>query len=142
MYPGHGEDIDALLQSAEAALYAATSAHRSLEVYSPDCNRYTPERLALLGELRGAIAAGELVLHYQLKIDLASGEVRTVEALVRSQHPERDLIPPGEFAPFAGHSGVIRPLTACVLDAALARCAAWRAEGVEVAWRSTCRRPT
>ena len=84
---------------------------------------------ALVGELRRAIEHGELVLHYQPKVHLVSGELVGVEALVRWQHPERGLLPPSEFIPLAEHTTLIKPLTLYVLDRALEECRRWEGDG-------------
>jgi EAL domain-containing protein (putative c-di-GMP-specific phosphodiesterase class I) len=103
------------------------------EVYLPARDRHSRERLALVGELGDAIAAGQLVLHYQPKADLPGGAVRGVEALVRWQHPARGLLTPGHFLPLAEQSGLTRALTAFVLDRALAEICPLHAElGVAV----------
>jgi len=109
LYPGDAGDPSTMLQHADVALY-------------------TPERLRLLGELARGIDDGELVLHYQPKIDLA-GAVRGVEALVRWQHPERGLLAPAEFIPVAERTGLIHPLTDVVLGIAVAQARHWFDEG-------------
>ena len=129
LFPEHGDDVEALIRHADVAMYNGKKTHRTM-LYSAKEDHYSPDRLALVGELRRAIANGELVVHYQPRIELASGEVRTVEALVRWDHPERGLLSPGEFLPLAEHTGLIRPLTRYVVDAALADCAHWVAEGL------------
>ena len=129
LYPEHGDDVEALIRHADVAMYNAKKTHRAT-LYSQQDDHYSPDRLALVGELRRAIANGELVAHYQPRVELASGDVRSVEALVRWDHPQRGLLSPGEFVPLAEHTGLIRPLTRYVLDAALADCSAWVAEGL------------
>ena len=129
LFPEHGEDVEALIRHADVAMYNAKKTHRPM-LYSHKDDHYSPARLALVGELRRAITDGELVVHYQPRVELASGEVRAVEALVRWNHPERGLLSPGEFLPLAEHTGLIRPLTRYVLDAALADCSSWVAEGL------------
>ena len=104
-------------------MYEAKRMRTGHEVYLPARDRHSRERLALVGELHGALEAGELVLHYQPKADLRTGAVRGVEALVRWQHPERGLLGPGHFLPLVEQSGLTRALTAFVLDRALARSA-------------------
>jgi EAL domain-containing protein (putative c-di-GMP-specific phosphodiesterase class I) len=89
-------------------------------------------RLALVSDLRAALAAKSLFLHFQPQVDLATGEIRGVEALARWNHPERGMVPPDEFIPLAEHTGLIRPLTSWVLDEALAQARCWRAEGIEL----------
>ncbi len=128
-YPLHANSSDALLQSADVAMYAAKTTHSRTSVYTAENDPYTPERLSLFGELRRGIDAGELVLHYQPQLDVVGGRVSEVEALVRWQHPQRGLLGPHEFVEMAEHTGLIRPLTIRVLELALAQCARWRDEG-------------
>ena len=129
LYPDHGDDVEALIRHADVAMYNGKKTHRPM-VYSPSDDHYSPDRLALVGELRRAIANRELVIHYQPRVELATGDVHAVEALVRWDHPERGLLSPGEFLPLAEHTGMIRPLTRYVMDAALADCAGWAQEGL------------
>jgi diguanylate cyclase (GGDEF)-like protein len=132
VYPGHGQTAEALLQAADIAMYAAKRAGTSCEAYEPERDRRAPDQVARLGELRRAIEHDELVLHYQPKVDLRTGQVSGVEALVRWSHPDRGLIPPGEFLPLAEHTGLIVPLTTWVIDTALAQCRAWREAGIDL----------
>src|SRR5581483_4084884 len=125
--------VSTLLQRADVAMYEAKSAHGRFAVYDPEHHPNHPERLALIAQLRRAIANDELVLHYQPKAVVGSGEVRSVEALVRWQHPERGLLPPGEFIPIAQRTGLITPLTRWVLNAALAQSAEWQRRGLPLA---------
>ncbi|MGH2682867.1 MAG: putative bifunctional diguanylate cyclase/phosphodiesterase [Actinomycetota bacterium] len=120
--PQHGEDVDVLLRRADVAMYVAKAAHSGYEIYTVRRDRYSPGRLALAGELRRALREDELVLHYQPKAELSSGRVTGVEALLRWRHPRRGLLPPDEFVPLAEHTGLMRPLTLHVLDAALGEC--------------------
>jgi diguanylate cyclase (GGDEF)-like protein len=121
----HGDDPQTLLQRADVAMYEAKQQGRGVVVYDPENDTHSPERLALLGQLRRGIERGELFLHYQPKIKLGSGQLTGVEALVRWQHPERGLVPPDAFIPLAEHTGLIGPLTMRVLDMALAQARAW-----------------
>ena len=132
LYPDHGYDVETLLQRADVAMYLAKQDHSGCELYSAERDEYSPARLALVGELRRAIDCDELVLHYQPKADLRSGQVSGVEALVRWQHPERGLIGPDEFIPLAERTGLIRDLTHVVLDAALGQVRTWRAQGIDL----------
>jgi diguanylate cyclase (GGDEF)-like protein len=129
LFPDHGDDVEALIRHADIAMYNAKKTHRPT-LYSRKDDHYSPDRLALVGELRRALANSELVVHYQPRVELASGDVRTVEALVRWEHPERGLLSPGEFLPLAEHTGLIRPLTRYVLNASLADCSGWVGEGL------------
>jgi diguanylate cyclase len=124
-----GTDVESLLRNADIAMYAAKDRGLGVCVFDARLNDHSPERLGLLGELRRAIESGELVLHYQPKLSVADGEIRGVEALVRWQHPERGLIPPGLFIPLAERTPLIHALTRHVVDTALAQCATWRREG-------------
>ena len=101
LYPEHGHDVGVLLQRADVAMYVAKARKTGFEFYTPEIDSYSPERLVLLGELRRAIADDELVLHYQPELDMATGRIRCVEALVRWEHPTRGLVPPDEFVPLA-----------------------------------------
>jgi EAL domain-containing protein (putative c-di-GMP-specific phosphodiesterase class I) len=89
-------------------------------------------RLALLGELERAIVDSELDVHYQPKVDLAGGHATGVEALARWTHPELGTIPPGEFVPLAEQTGLIKPMTLAVLEAALTQARSWRDEDLTV----------
>ncbi len=132
LYPDHGNDADELLQHADIAMYVAKETHAGFVLFDPAQDQHSPRRLALLGELRRAIDQRQLLLHYQPKVDAHSGQLLGVEALVRWQHPEHGLLPPGEFIPLAERTGLITPLTHYVLDAALHQCHAWQQEGHEV----------
>ncbi|HEX2234671.1 MAG TPA: EAL domain-containing protein [Actinomycetota bacterium] len=132
LFPDHGADADSLIQKADVAMYAAKELHSGYEIYAPEQDKYSPDRLALVGELRQALERRELVLVYQPKALLPSGNVEGVEALVRWDHPRRGLLPPNEFIPLAEHTGLIRPLTLQVLDTALGQCRRWRDEGLNL----------
>jgi diguanylate cyclase (GGDEF)-like protein len=130
--PEHGDDAEALLRYAEVAMYRAKVRRTGIETYDPAIDPHSAERLVLAAELRDGIARGELVLHYQPKLELASSEVVGVEALVRWRHPRRGLIPPSEFIELAERTDVIGALTMCVLRTALGQAAAWRRVGIDV----------
>src|SRR5215211_233974 len=119
IFPHHSRHALGLLQRADVAMYEAKRMRTGHEVYLPERDRHSRERLALVGDLHGALEAGELVLHYQPKADLPGGTVRGVEALVRWQHPALGLLTPGHFLPLAEQSGLTRALTAFVLDRAM-----------------------
>src|SRR6266511_4032856 len=129
LYPDHGGDPAELLQHADVAMYAAKQTHAGFVVYDPAVDQHSPRRLALLGGLRRALERDELVIHYQPKADLNSGQVLGAEALVRWQHPAHGLLGPGEFIPLAERTGLIHPLTRWVLDTALRQAAEWRRAG-------------
>lgn len=130
--PEHGRDADSLMQRADIAMYVAKAGKRGYEVYSPQSDRYAPERLALIADLHTALKGTGLFLTYQPKVDLKRGRISGVEALLRWQHPTRGLIQPDGFIPLAEHTGLIKDLTLWVLDAALAQSHAWRGEGVDL----------
>jgi diguanylate cyclase (GGDEF)-like protein len=126
VYPLHGADATTLLRHADIALYAAKADGSGHTVYTAALDHHSAAALALATELRDAIERDELVLHYQPQIDLASGRIERVEALVRWPHPTRGLIPPAEFIPLAERTGLIKPLTDHVLARAVRECAEWR----------------
>jgi diguanylate cyclase (GGDEF)-like protein len=121
-----------LLRHADLAMYAAKATGGEVTLYDPGMDTASPERLALVGELRAAIELGQLEVHVQPKARLDTGRVTAVEALVRWRHPVRGMVRPDEFIAVAERSGLIRPLTMHVLREAVAACASWRQHGVEV----------
>ena len=125
----HGGDVATLLQHADIAMYVAKERGGGVCAYAADLNGHSVERLGLVGELRRALEQGELVLHYQPKVSMTTSQVCGVEALVRWQHPQRGLVPPDAFIPVAERTGLIRPLTRYVVDAALAQCRRWQDQG-------------
>ncbi|MFN2617401.1 MAG: putative bifunctional diguanylate cyclase/phosphodiesterase [Thermoleophilaceae bacterium] len=132
LFPEHGKRADAILHAADMAMYVAKAAQSGYEFHSPKEAHNSPDRLALLAELRRGIEDGQLILHYQPKAELSSRRVMGVEALVRWQHPSRGLLPPDEFVSLAEQTGLIRPLTQFVLETALRQCRAWRDDGLEL----------
>ena len=131
-FPEHADEVDALVRRADVAMYQAKEARTGWEVYVAARDLHSRDRLQLLGDLRRAIEQRELELHYQPKVDLQSGTVRGVEALVRWRHPQRGLLSPMEFIPLAERTTLMRPLTLYVLDTALAQCQQWRDEGLDL----------
>jgi len=129
IYPDHGDDPEELLQRADIAMYTAKETHTGFALFDPRQDQHSPRRLALLGELRRAIEQGQLVLHYQPKVDAHTGQILGVEALARWQHPEQGLVPPDEFIPLAERTGLIGPLTHYVLDEALRQGRQWSDAG-------------
>jgi diguanylate cyclase (GGDEF)-like protein len=132
IFPEHGQDVDALLQKADVAMYLAKAGNTTHAIYDPREDEYDPTRLTLVGELRRAIEGAELTVYYQPKADLRTGEVKGTEALVRWEHPERGLLMPDEFIPLAQHTGLIRPLTLSVIDTAMAQARTWRNQGLNL----------
>jgi diguanylate cyclase len=125
----HAEDADTLLQRADIAMYQAKGEQAGSRLYDATRDRYSRDRLELTGQLRDAIDAGELVVYFQPKVEMAGGAVVGAEALVRWQHPERGLVPPSEFIPLAEQTGLMQPLTLFVLERSLAACRRWHASG-------------
>jgi diguanylate cyclase (GGDEF)-like protein len=126
--PAHGDTADLLLQRSDVAMYVSKTSHVSVVAYEDHLDRNTPDRLSMLGDLRTAIATDQLELHFQPQADLQTGVVEGVEALVRWRHPRLGLIGPDEFIPIAEDTGLIRPLTSWVLDAALDQLRRWSAD--------------
>jgi diguanylate cyclase (GGDEF)-like protein/PAS domain S-box-containing protein len=126
----HGMDSNTLLRRADIAMYVAKRGNYGFATYSPADEDRSPDRLALARELRDAIEQGQLVLHYQPKLDLRDGSLVGVEALVRWQHPLRGLVPPDEFIGLAERTGLMEPLSRWVIETALRQCRVWLGEGV------------
>lgn len=125
----HGQDAVTLLQRADIAMYVAKDRGRGVFVYDPAADHNSPEKLAVLGDLRRALQRNELVLHYQPQVSISTGDVVGVEALVRWHHPQHGLVMPDAFIPSAEHTGLIGPLTRYILDKALAQARAWCDQG-------------
>jgi diguanylate cyclase (GGDEF)-like protein/PAS domain S-box-containing protein len=130
LYPAHGADSHALLRAADVAMYRAKTRALGVCLYDRESDTHSPERLALVTDLNDAIARGELLLHYQPKLDLRSGAVAGVEALVRWNHPRLGLLAPGQFIHLAEASEVIHAFTRAVLDQAMGDCATLRRRGL------------
>jgi diguanylate cyclase (GGDEF)-like protein len=131
LMPDHAADVDELLQRADVAMYQAKNGHTGIALYDPSQDANSLERLSTLTELRAAIGiGGGLHLLYQPTVDLTSGEIVGVEALIRWQHPTRGLVAPIDFIPLAEGTGLIAPLTEMVLNMALAQCRSWLDEGL------------
>jgi diguanylate cyclase (GGDEF)-like protein len=126
------EDPDRLLQRAGAALARAQSGRTRVEVYSRERDSFDATRLLLLGEVRGALERDEFDLHYQPKIDLGSGRVTGVEALVRWRHPTRGLLMPMTFIPLVEQTALVGPITLRLIDQALAQAVRWRRRGLDL----------
>jgi diguanylate cyclase len=122
---GPETDVETVLRHADVAMYEAKSQHTSYAIYELTRDDHTLARLALLGDLRRGIARGELVLHYQPKVSATTGELHSVEALVRWRHPTRGLLAPDSFIPIAESTAVIHPLTEDVLRQALRQARTW-----------------
>jgi diguanylate cyclase (GGDEF)-like protein len=124
--PQHGTAAGVLLRRADQAMYEAKHAGRTVRVFDDGLDTASPSKLALVAELRQAIAGGEIEVHVQPKVLAASGAVCGTEALVRWSTRARGHVPPSHFVPLAERSGLIHPLTQLVLDNAIAACAGWQ----------------
>ncbi|MFD9393087.1 putative bifunctional diguanylate cyclase/phosphodiesterase [Streptomyces sp. NPDC060000] len=131
VFPDHALDAEGMLRRADVAMYQAKRDRTGVEVYESKRDSNTPDRLGLLGDLRRALDAHEVQLHYQPKVRF-DGQVAGLEALVRWVHPERGRVPPDEFIAIAESSGLMPHLTDYVLETALAQVARWRAQGLYV----------
>jgi diguanylate cyclase (GGDEF)-like protein len=128
---GPDTDVEIALRHADVAMYEAKAKHLPFATYELTRDDNTVARLGLLGDLRRAVRNGELVLHYQPKVSTGTGELHSVEALVRWQHPTRGLLAPDTFIPIAETTAVIHPLTEEVLRQALIQVKSWLDRG----WR-------
>jgi len=119
MYPEDSIKADGLMQFADIALYVCKDKHNSYELYNSKLNTHSVLRLNLMSELRSSLENGHLQLHYQPQIDIATNQVKSLECLVRWQHPEHGFIFPDDFIPLAEQTGNIRYLTKWAIEEAL-----------------------
>jgi diguanylate cyclase (GGDEF)-like protein len=135
IWPEHAHDVATLLRRADVAMYDAKHRAAPIAVYNSESDHHSPQRLALLADLRAALAApggAEVAMHYQPQVAIATGEVVGVEALLRWQHPTRGLISPGDLIKVAEHTAVMRLLTLRIVDDVIEQVAKWAAAGVRV----------
>jgi diguanylate cyclase (GGDEF)-like protein len=121
---------DLLARADEAMYYAKRSGRNTFRFFDSSVMGFSRERLEIEGELRSALAQGQLVLHYQPKIDIASSEMRSVEALIRWNHPTRGAVLPGEFIPIAEESGLILEIGDWVIREACRQACEWQRQGM------------
>ncbi|TFW27803.1 EAL domain-containing protein [Massilia arenosa] len=131
VYPTDGAPADALIEHADIAMYRAKKLGRNnFQFYTPAMNDEAQERVRIEGALRKALDRGEFVLHYQPQVDLATGEIVGMEALLRWKHPELGMVPPGRFIGVAEDTGLIAPIGAWVMRTAAQQNKAWQDAGL------------
>lgn len=133
VYPTDGIDSHELLRSADVAMYQAKSTTAPVVAYSQSFDPHSRERLVLMSELKSALGGNQLVLHYQPKICLSTHRVTGVEALLRWEHPEHGMVPPGKFIPMAEVSPMINDISLWVPERAIEDIVAWESEDLSVA---------
>ncbi len=131
VFPRDGDNVEALLNHASSAMREARqmSGRNNFQFYAEDIQKQSKRRLRVETELHRAVKRDELVLHYQPKVDLSTGEIRSMEALVRWDHPELGLVPPGEFIPLAEQTGIIEEISKWVLRRVCGQMRFWRESG-------------
>ncbi|WP_436239321.1 EAL domain-containing protein [Paenibacillus sp. LjRoot153] len=130
-YPKDGDNLENLMITADTAMYSAKNRGLNMyALYSPDMNVSTREKMALESSLRKAIENNEFRLYYQPQVDIRSGEIKGVEALVRWQHPTKGLIPPNDFIPIAEETGLITQIDRWVLRTACMQNKKWQDQGL------------
>lgn len=132
-YPDHGDDAGSLLRCCDIAMYVAKEQGSGYAFYQPNQDYYSIRRLSLMSDLHTAIAEDQLVLHYQPKVDTKTRKLQSFEALVRWQHPEHGLIPPGQFVPLAELGESIHAMSNWVVKNAIRQATEWRRQGLDIA---------
>jgi diguanylate cyclase (GGDEF)-like protein/PAS domain S-box-containing protein len=128
IYPADGQDAETLIKNADTAMYyAKESGRNNFQFFTAEMNLKTVERQSVESSLRRAIERDEFLLHYQPKVNLVTGEVTGVEALIRWQQPDRGLVPPAQFVPIAEDCGLILPIGRWVLRKACRQACEWQA---------------
>lgn len=129
-YPEHGNNSTSLMRCADIAMYKAKETNNQYIEYSTDIDQHSADRLILLSDLRRAINDDQLILYFQPKINIRQNKHIGYEALLRWRHPERGLVPPDEFIPYAEVSGLIQSLTMWVLENSMIQMSEWSKQGV------------
>ena len=132
LFPTDGSEVETLIQKADVAMYRAKETQTDVALYEERHDHYSPAKLALTAELRAAVEGERIVVWYQPELDLRTGEVVALEALVRWEHPRLGVLMPSSFVRIAEQTNLIKPLTRRVIEVAVAQVAAWRALGLDV----------
>lgn len=130
LYPDDGDSVEQLVKNADVAMYSAKAQRNDFKRFTPQMNERAGERLALENDLRRALEHTQFKMNYQPLVELETGRVVGVEALVRWQHPQRGMIPPGDFIPLSEETGFILPLGEWVLREACRQNKQWQDEGL------------
>jgi diguanylate cyclase (GGDEF)-like protein len=133
VHPGDGEDAETLIKNADTAMYQAKeNGRQSYQFFKPEMNVRAVERQSIEEGLRGALERDEFILHYQPKVDLATGAIVGAEALIRWTSPERGLVSPAQFIPIAEDSGLIVPIGRWVMRRACEQASEWASAGLPI----------
>ncbi len=131
MFPADGKGVDTLIANADAAMYCAKQRGRNnIQCYASGMNAITQDKVKLESDLHAALTLNQLELHFQPKLETMSGAIYGAEALVRWRHPERGLVPPGEFIPLAEACGLIDRIGTWVVNEACRQARAWQLQGL------------
>jgi diguanylate cyclase (GGDEF)-like protein/PAS domain S-box-containing protein len=129
LFPEHGAEPETLLRHADVAMYVAKRDRSGIAIYAPEHDRHTPERLAMMSELRAAVQQEQFELHFQPIVALHGCNVVRAEALIRWRHPRHGLLSPDTFIPLVEDTNLVMPLTRWVLGEALRHCERWHRAG-------------
>ncbi len=132
LYPEHGDNSHDLLRCADIAMYKAKTESCTYNFYNPEIDSNSPDKLKFIAELGTAIRTDQMRLHFQPKINIASGKCIGCEALIRWEHPVLGMVPPSDFIPIAEMSEHIHPLSLWVLEAAIKQIGLWKSAGIEL----------